>query len=133
MRVEIIYKLVTRVIKYFFSLIDLWKVGLSWISRKGVNLRKKRGWSRKGGMNPLTNYEETLNSSLGTLLSASKFIFLAFAFLRILSHFLTSSCLGELLKLARIFSIRQFFLFCVPCFSCCKFFVSFCCLVILLK
>ena len=40
----------------FVFLIDLWKVGTSWISRKGEIL-EKGGWSRKGGsMTPPTNY-----------------------------------------------------------------------------
>ena len=31
----------------FFFLIDIWKLGTSWISRRG-NLRKRGGWSRNG-------------------------------------------------------------------------------------
>ena len=37
---------------------DLWKVGTSWISRKEGNLRRGGGWSRKGGYDPLTNYDK---------------------------------------------------------------------------
>ena len=40
MRVEIICKLVSRVIQYYVFPIDLWKVGTSWISRKGKILEK---------------------------------------------------------------------------------------------
>ena len=62
-----IYKLVTRVIQYFFSPIDLLKVGTSWISRKG-------GILEKGGGDDLP-YQVTLGREYSTLQKFSMFKF----------------------------------------------------------
>ena len=48
-------------------LIDLWKVGISWISRKRGILGKGGGWSRKGGYDPLTNYDLLRHTDKGEM------------------------------------------------------------------
>ena len=65
-----------------------------------------------------------MEQNCSTWLSTLKFNFLARDSLRILSAFLTSSCLGERLKFAYIFAIREFFLDLLSCFSC-KFVFAF--------
>ena len=76
MRVEITYKLVTRVIEYFCFLNKPMKGGTSWISRKGEIIEKGGGvdLEKGGGMTPLTNYvtEDVFLGSLYNLESSDK-------------------------------------------------------------
>ena len=50
----------------FIFLIDQWKVGTSWIFRKGGNLRKGEVDLEKGGYDPLTNYASCIKKKINS-------------------------------------------------------------------